>query len=476
MYLAWIPLTHHHLRRQWSSGPAPWIRQAPYFAASVVLLAALLASDSRAALMIVIAALAVWLGIAVAGRRRLGALGGHGLCLLVAFLLVQLSAGVDWSQGATSESVGRGLSVRLDLIKSALAMYADRPFTGVGVFGFSLLYPMYRRVSEQETAGMFVHSDYLQFLTEGGPLLLLAALACLVPVVVRTLELMRTQPEAPGFERLGLGLALCAVAAHALINFVFYTLGLVVVIGAMAAVLLRPRAGAAGNRAAPAGRAAVAGVIPALAFGWLAWAYLALDTFTLGVLQGQSVPFAHSIRQDEDARLRYARLAQRLNGDRGLPVLAEALVLHRRLPRAPEERELEKVAGRYAAAREVDPWNPLVHYRMATFVLHYPGYGDPFGTGDSAEPLLLSAVALDPAYAPAVRGLMTYYEKTGQQAKLSRYLERGVFRWLPLLKRRGADRLVGDVMARVRADAAERPDPAFAEAVAAMGDRVEAIN
>ena len=76
-------------------------------------------------------------------------------------------------------------------------MFAQHPF-GIGVFCFPLLYPSFRSLLEQDTAGLFVHNDYVQFLVEGGvPLLLFCSLLFVALVVRRAIMLVRLEPDRP---------------------------------------------------------------------------------------------------------------------------------------------------------------------------------------------------------------------------------------------------------------------------------------
>src|SRR4029453_15915050 len=77
-------------------------------------------------------------------------------------------------------SLAMGTTIRLDLLRSAWEMFVDHPLTGGGLFCFGQMYGWYRAPSEQLTTGLFVHNDYLQFLAEGGVLLLVLPVGLLV--------------------------------------------------------------------------------------------------------------------------------------------------------------------------------------------------------------------------------------------------------------------------------------------------------
>ncbi len=116
-------------------------------------------------------------------------------------------------------------------------MFAQHPF-GIGVFCFPLLYPSYRSPLEQDTAGLFVHNDYVQFLVEGGVPLPGTAVACsserywVAPGCCfdRTRATPRLQISVSRSR-------CCAVCAHALVNFMFYSLPLSILVGLLGARL-----------------------------------------------------------------------------------------------------------------------------------------------------------------------------------------------------------------------------------------------
>ena len=57
--------------------------------------------------------------------------------------------------------------------QSALNQAADYPILGSGLATFGQLYPQYRTLDDDSTAGFFVHNDYLQLLAEVGPVSIL---------------------------------------------------------------------------------------------------------------------------------------------------------------------------------------------------------------------------------------------------------------------------------------------------------------
>jgi O-antigen ligase len=432
MYLVWVPLAHRYLAQGWRGEPTALVRHSWVLASSFVLVLAIIATRSRTALLIVGGALAVWVLVAAVRRtawaRLLVQLGVVGLAIVVA-LAVNMFTDVP-TKGL---EFGGGLSVRYELIRSALAIFAQHPL-GIGVFCFSLLYPSHRSLLEQDTAGLFVHNDYVQLLVEGGVPLLILLLLFSGSVVVRARALLRFQPRDVRFAELGFALALAAVCTHALVNFVFYSLPLGILIGVMSAQLFAdPLETPAAARSIQMPRGAI-GV--GIAMGWVMWLYLALDVATVGVFQGQSsLGLGAFVRADEHRMLEYARVAQRINGNRGIPALGEAILLFRAARAEPNSSYLpERAYQQFHRALAVDPWNTLIYLRLAQFLEEFPPSAGR-APGESTEELLLSAISLDPLYVPAIDQVLQHYAATSHESKSYALLRNVVYPWMARLRR-----------------------------------------
>jgi O-antigen ligase len=435
MYLIWIPFVHERLVDRFRGARPPARCVLLEVALAFLLLTALFATQSRAGTAVVAAALLVWVAIAALRRRSLLGVGLHLGVALAAFLVFWVVSPAELVATRVA-SLGTGAAARADLVGSALRIFADYPVAGIGAFCFSLVYGAYRAPTEQETAGLFVHNDYVQLLAEGG--LLLAALPVVLGFAVARAAWRGLAADVDGesFARSGLALALGAACAHALVNFVFYSLTLALVMGVLAAMLFAPVRDRVVSPpiSSPAHRwAFVAGV----AFAWVAFAHLALDLVTAGVFQGQpGAPFAATIRQDPERQLRYARLAQTLNARRGIPVLGEAMILARRLDDAPASKVArERTLLTFRRAIRIDPWNPLAYVAMADFVRRH-GEGLALEDQEAIEASLLTALALDPTYVPAIDRLIEFHVERRRLGDAYALLKNVIFPWLELLKRR----------------------------------------
>lgn len=439
MYLVWIPLVHWHVTRLRQNDPKidPRLIHGGVLAASFVLVLSIIATHSRTSQLIIVGALTGWALMATVGRVSWRWVLAHvavvATASAVAFFVAMFS-----DVSSKGLEFGSGLSTRYELIRSALAMWTQHPL-GIGVFCFSLLYPSYRSLLEQETAGLFVHNDYVQLVVEGGVPLLVLLLLFIGLVLRRSVKLIRLPNADPRFAGLGLGIALMAVCAHAFINFVFYSLSLNIVIGIVAALFFADRLDQPvkpkDRIRLPAGTCAVG-----IGAAWVMWLYLVLDVAIVGVFQDQpSFGFASSIRGDEPRMIGFSRIAQRMNGSRGIPALGEAVLLYRAALAEPDSRYLRDGTYRqFHRALAVDPWNPLIYVRFSQFLGEFiqPAERAP---GESDEDLLLSAIGLDPIFVPALDQLLHHYAITRQESKRYSLLRRWIYPWMQILRRNDPD-------------------------------------
>jgi O-antigen ligase len=437
LYLTWIPLVHWYLARGWRGRTSSGGVMAVVLASSFVLLLAIIATRSRTSLLIVAGAFAVWIACAAAWRVSWTGLLANGVAAGAAFVVAGIVNSLT-DASAKGLEFGGGLSTREELVRAALAMFGQHPM-GVGVFCFPLLYPMFRSTLEQETAGLFVHNDYVQLLAEGGVPMLILLLVFVAAVLVRGWKLARLGPSDTRFEQLGVALALAACGAHASVNFVFYSLPLCILVGLLAASLFAiPLGGVSkvrNSRGVP--RIAIIGMI---CLGWIMWLYLALDVAIVGVFQNQpTLGLASPIRANEHRMLEFARIAQRLNGNRGVPALGEAVLLYRATREEPDSKYLrEQTYEQFHRALSVDPWNSLGYVRFAQFLEEFPQQGGP-APGESTEQLLVSAISVDRLFVPALDALLEHYAATSQEPKGYALLRNVVYPWMPTLRRNDPD-------------------------------------
>ena len=429
LYLAWIPWVLQRLAQ-----PAVAVRGISIGLVTWLFAVALLATHSRFALLVLLGVVLLS-GVYCAYfrlpfRSWLWLLAGVSLAT-ACYVLLDPPGATGGAVSAVPSADSAAESERLMMIDSALQAVVERGGVwGTGLYTFSLLYPLYRNVAEQGTTGEFVHSDFLQLTLEGGVLLLLPLLLLCAGMALMLWQ--RALSHRVFVPALAFATAVGVAMAHALVNFVLYVLPLTIMLG----VLI----GCAFVRGADLGRTAFA--TPWVRAGkWLAVAmlalnlgYLALDALTYGVFSRQlHVPGAAWIRGDAQRMLEFARLAQQLNGRRGVPILAEARILQAMAGTDAHRLQLAQIEAAYQRAIEVDPWNPSARVAYASFLQGQPNV-------QSVEPrvLLEQALELNPADPVSNLALLETYRREADAEGLVRVIS-NTLTWCELMRRRESD-------------------------------------
>ena len=160
-------------------------------------------------------------------------------------------------------------------------------------------------------------------------------------------------------------------------------------------------------------------------------ALLALDALTYGVFAGQLyVPGASTLRANSERMQSFAEFAQRVNGRRGVPVLAQAQLHEAQLASGITPLALAQARLTYQRAIEVDPWNPMAFTRFAGFLERYPAAAEGVDRGE----LLYQALALNPARVATNARLLAYHRELGEgQAVLG--IAKNIIAWCETMRR-----------------------------------------
>ena len=144
-------------RRSWLWRAAGWTL-APLFVATI------LATNSRGALLGLVAALAV---LALRSRRTsFRVLFAVGLVAIVVFV----GGFWDREQGFTDLTHDVTVMQRLQTIQAGLAMWADRPILGVGLGCSAIGWPLYAPPGSWSPSWLHNHNTFVQVLSETGTL------------------------------------------------------------------------------------------------------------------------------------------------------------------------------------------------------------------------------------------------------------------------------------------------------------------
>ena len=371
LYLVGIPWVLFALKRDWSV----WQSMLGAFLVWTYALA-MLATHMRFGMLVVIGMLAgllltMVLRFDVKKRPVLFAATAIGIAL-VSYAVLDLP-GLS-SSFAENSSANGAANPRLLIWQSAWqALVQLGGVNGTGLYTFSILYPLFRSPFEQGTSGILVHNDLLQLTLEGGVWLAVPLLALFGWVAFAFLQRVFVQ-RSIGM-RSGMLLALVVAFIHSCLNFVFYVLPLVILVGLLLGLLF-------GSVKEPAGRSNVATktrLFPVrvvksamVALLTINLFYLCLDVLSLGVLTGNKlVPGASQISSNPATMQGYVQWAQTMNARRGLPVFAEANLLEQQLGQAPTPLLMSQTDLTYQRAIELDPWNPAVRTSYAQFRSRY---------------------------------------------------------------------------------------------------------
>tara|TARA_B100000586_G_C20100415_1_gene424607 strand:- start:59 stop:1948 length:1890 start_codon:yes stop_codon:yes gene_type:complete len=136
------------------------------------------------------------------------------------------------SEGALDPSI----SVRLLIWQSAWEIIKAAPLIGTGIGTFSTILPAIRSPALEE-AVFFVHNDYLQFWLETGFVGLSLMVIIIVAIIFSFIRLLKHQGLIlrDRIEISGLMAGLCAIAVHSFVDFNYYILAILMVMGLMCA-------------------------------------------------------------------------------------------------------------------------------------------------------------------------------------------------------------------------------------------------
>lgn len=207
------------------------------------------------------------------------------LCL-GAFVAANLAwqGGVSERYAELADPMGAGsMQARLLIWESTWQLLREAPWLGIGLGMFALAYPAVRS-PQDSSAGFLVHNDYLQLWLEAG---LPALLLLFVAMLAVTMLFVRAQRsprlgKAAKLELAGLFAGVLAVSLHTAVDFNFFVLPTLMLIGFMLARLLDLGGKSAGVR--------IAVWRPSVSMSAGAWRALLVTTFFFPAVYFISAP------------------------------------------------------------------------------------------------------------------------------------------------------------------------------------------
>ncbi len=187
--------------------------------------ALIMASPSRAGILVLAPGLLVWvLGLGRSGRSWPVVVSFAALCAAAAIFLIGSESLVKKRLGALAavpqavvSSTGNSTTVdpRVMIFQDTLHIIRDHPWTGTGLGSFRYVYPHYARASLRDAGAIHPESDWLMLAAEAGPAAVVLLLA-IAAVLLAGLRTMVTHPFWP--LRWGLVCAALAALFHGLVD------------------------------------------------------------------------------------------------------------------------------------------------------------------------------------------------------------------------------------------------------------------
>ena len=409
----------------------------------LVCLAALFATYSRGAIATwgLLVVIALWLAYRHRLLRRtqlipLTIVTALALAFVAGFKQVEIARPVV-NLAADESTQGRVL-----VWKAAWEIYKDHPWLGVGLGNHKLHYSYYRDPREVMTSGDLTHSDYLQFLEEGGPIQLgflialgLFLLSLAYRLLTRIAKLDSGEKRAASLRTAGLLLGVGALFIHATINFIFYILPLSLAAGLFLAQAYRELVATRFKTIAL--RVSRGWALAAIVFlGGVPVALLSLDGFAAAVFLKQSdLPSIAAIRDDAQRSYALANTLRLIRPRHTIPltVMAQMTASEASSPNAgPTGLILAEMAKEdYLKLIRIKPANYDAFLGLAELIDAYPhlGLGLPEGMPQDAESLYRLAISYSPAEPRAYLGLAELYDREGRYQEAYDLIALHAARW-----------------------------------------------
>jgi len=360
--------------------------------------------------------------------------------LLIVFLLIKSEISISPSYAEFHTDLARGdWTVRFSMWRAALSIAQENLLAGIGPGNFSLQYPLYREALDLGTTGAFAHNDYLQFLAEGGPLLLLFLLLftgfLLRHLVASSIAVYQGRLDQT--ESLVLVVAMGGVLVHALMNFPLYLIQIQMLMGLAFGRLLALQIKIDKRRLVFQSTLSVKAGIALLAT--LVTLIVSLDSFGFDVNYRRILPFSNQIRNNPAVYYEFSYWQKRLRGSISSNhfVMAEIYrtVLSESVKSPPINQEeyqalLQITCAGYESGLAIFPYNEFVRVKFAKLLLDNQAMLPSLNINSTPESLLLGGIGLNPTSIRIYLPYVDYLESTGREDEAYRILTEDVMVWM----------------------------------------------
>lgn len=371
-------------------------------------------------------------------RARLAIVVG---IVVVSFALVNFHASLEEAaahdEGYTLDMEQKGWSQRFAMWRAGWSIYKEYPVFGSGPGTFKLHYPRYRTHDDLLNFGNFVHNDYLQFLLEGGPVLLSFLLAfvglLLTGLVSRGLRLARGEERE--LEPVLLSIAMGTLLIHALMNFVLYQLQTQMLMGLLFGRYLHV-CGFLSRRKieVTSPRLAQAAVVLALA---IFAAVPVLDAISSDLVYDQdTIPLVRDLGDDSQDYLQAMSLLSTIRSRNSANRFAMATIYrtsfdHQSDPASSRSLAIA-TAFEYQAGLELNPYHDRARQYFAEFLEQNPWLQEIPEIHVTPEQLYLKGIELYPVYIDRYLLYADYLERQGRRDEAYRLLVDKALPWANL--------------------------------------------
>jgi len=369
-------------------------------------------SYSRVGSAVFAVALVFSLAVMAVRTRRLVDVAIIGLIAAAAFGFVHSYASqseASHSEGYTTDLDATGWQKRLAQWQAAIAIAREYPITGSGLGTFKVHYARHRTSADLDTAGNYVHNDYLQLLAEAGPPAFVAAVGLvlyLAYLLFRTVAgtAVHARTGADDVEQTVLIVAAGTALVHATMNFALFQLPVQILLGVLFAHIVTNV-----GTGEEAGTTLSSRWMRPLTVGIAVIAPLPLfaDAMTANLLLRQTgMPFAAFVREDQRrlfdavtvlARVRsdhstnhfglatfYRMTGDRIRGQGGDPQGVHSLAV--------------ASAIEYERGLAINPYRYSLRVFYSQLLREHPGLADIDELRESPASVLVDGIALTPIY------------------------------------------------------------------------------
>ena len=398
-----------------------------YLALLFIFSTASLVAYSRVGLVIFLAALA-FVSVALLSKRE------FRTRMLLVYAVVLVSAGFVYGsaglaeatsnkEGYTLDMKDQGWSQRMSMWDAAFNMYKEHPMTGVGPGTFKVHYPRFRTAADMTNSGNFVHNDYLQFLSEGGPVQLMFLLLLVGYLLVRLWRsYLATLKSGDESVTLLLIVAMGTTFVHSLMNFPLYNLSVQILLGFFFAYLIRGDISHLGINLDKPLLARVGGVVVVVYVA----AVLVLDSVSGDIVyDNYRLPLTERIKNDQQS---YLSTIDRLSTLRSSnPTNHFALATLYRMAMDEQTNPGHKYSLAIASAHsyqrgiELNPFNYRVRFYFARLLQEEPQVMEDEFIYQTSLALLQENVRLAPVFIENHMEPADYLKKTGNEKRRIEY-------------------------------------------------------